>query len=380
MTSRRRCCGRCSRRSTGDGVWPVWQYVDTRLYARGLVAAEVLRSLPIAGGQRPGRLLYGLTWNNDNNWLPNDGTRLALTVAGLCHMRPAADELLEAFTQTFRFLVERMLRMEPSPRYVVDLTILSGEVGRHLASAGNPDERLPIPNVLVREVAELLQHEPYLWRGFMRPDPEGEEWSIRIEPVLREFRGVTTAEEYVGRIEELIEPPGPAAQPLTAAPLDIPYAVGYLDAVWKSKTRSHLFVNLDPASVARLTQACGSEEEFNSLMSALADVLGQVVTPGKAKPPERGALEEARDYLVPLLDAGAADRVAKAFETLIRLRRIRAGGQHSDARHKAVKAFGEIGLPFPPVSWDQAWTHVAAMTRGSLDVLREEVHAGLPQF
>ena len=36
------------------------------------------------------------------------------------------------------------------------------------------------------------------------------------------------------------------------------------------------------------------------------------------------------------------------------------------------------GLAFPPVSWDQAWTHIAAMARGALDVLREEIHAGLP--
>jgi hypothetical protein len=52
--------------------------------------------------------------------------------------------------------------------------------------------------------------------------------------------------------------------------------------------------------------------------------------------------------------------------------------QHSDARHKAVAAFGEIGLSFPPVSWEQAWAHVTSMARGALDVVREEVHVGLP--
>ena len=58
-------------------------------------------------------------------------------------------------------------------------------------------------------------------------------------------------------------------------------------------------VSLDPASVARLTLACGSEEEFNSLMSALADVLGQVTVPGTVVPPQRGALEAVREYLAP---------------------------------------------------------------------------------
>jgi hypothetical protein len=186
------------------------------------------------------------------------------------------------------------------------------------------------------------------------------------------------AEEYIARVEEMIEPTARTAQPLTAAPLDLPYPVSYLDAVWKSKTSSHLFVNADPASAARLTQASGSEEEFNSLMSALADVLGQVVTPGTTVPPQRGALEQVRDYLVPLLDSAAADRVSKALGTLIRLRHIRVSAQHSDARPKAVTAFGEIGLPFPPVSWDRAWAHIAAMAGGALDAIREEVHAGLP--
>jgi hypothetical protein len=106
-------------------------------------------------------------------------------------------------------------------------------------------------------------------------------------------------------------------------------------------------VNLDPASVAQVTQPCGSEDEFNSLMSALADVLGQVVQLGTAAPPQRWALEASRDYLAQSLDTDAADRTAAADETLIRLRHIRVSTPHSDARHKAVAAFGEIGSPFP---------------------------------
>ena len=114
-------------------------------------------------------------------------------------------------------------------------------------------------------------------------------------------------------------------------------------------------------------------------MSALADVVGQVVKPGAAGPPQSGALEQVRDWLVPRLDADAGDRAATAFGTLIRLRHIRVGTQHADARHKAVQAFREIGLPFPPPSWVDAWTHIAVMARGALAALREEVNAGLRQ-
>jgi len=197
--------------------------------------------------------------------------------------------------------------------------------------------------------------------------------------VLRAYRGVATIDDYLDHVIEQVAPPGPPSVPLSFSALDIPYAVGYLDAVWKNRTGSHLFVNLDPASVARLTQTCGSEEEFNSLMSALADVLGQVVTPGQSSPLQRGALEAVRDHLSAVLDADVAARVGAAIGALIRLRHVRVSTQHSDARHRAVAAFQEIGLAFPPVSWEEAWAHIAVVAKGALDVLREEVHAGLPQ-
>jgi hypothetical protein len=124
-------------------------------------------------------------------------------------------------------------------------------------------------------------------------------------------------------------------------------------------------VNLDPASIARLTQQCRDEGDFNSLMSAVADVLAQVVVAGQAKPPQVGALEAVRDYLIPQLDPDVAGRVG-AMATLINLRLIRVSSQHGDARHKAVAAFAGIGLAFPPASWGLAGAHVAGLARGAL--------------
>jgi hypothetical protein len=231
----------------------------------------------------------------------------------------------------------------------------------------------------MRKLRQLLAHEPFLYTVVQQLDPAKEEWTLQVPAVLRAYRGLATIDDYLDRVIEQVAPPGPPPVPLSFSALDIPYAVGYLDAVWKNRTGSHLFVNLDPASVARLTQARGSEEEFNSLMSALADVLGQVVTPGRSSPPQRGALEAVRDHLTAVLDAGAADRVGAAIATLIRLRQLRVSTQHSDARHRAVTAFQEIGLAFPPVNWEEAWEHIAVVAKGALDVLREEVHVAPPR-
>lgn len=363
-----------------EGVWPIWQYIDYRLDKQGWVAGEVLGSLPVAGGEGAMRMRYGLTWHQDSLAVPNEGTPIMLTAAGLWHVRPASDRLLRAFGETVRFLIGRLGAVEPSPTEVVGVTVSSDEVARHLAGTGVISAGAPDADVIMRKIGQLLEHEPYIWHGLMRPDAGREVWTLRIAPVLREFRGVTSTVEYIDRMAEMLEPPAPPMVPPSAGPLDIPNAVGYLDAVWKSKTGSRLFVNLDPHSVARLTLVCEDEGDFNSLMSALADVLAQVVTPGVTVPPQREALEKLRDYLVPKLDGDAADLVSAAIRTLIRLRHIRVAGQHSDARHKAVAAFREIGLVFPPVTWDQAWAHVAGMARGSLDVVREEVHAGLPDL
>jgi hypothetical protein len=121
---------------------------------------------------------------------------------------------------------------------------------------------------------------------------------------------------------------------------------------------------------------CGpGDAELRSDLSD--DVLGQVVTPGLASPPQRGALERFRDELCPMLEIGAAERVRTAIELLIGIRHLRVSTQHADARHRAVKAFDAIGLSFPPLSWERAWIQLALLARGSLDALREEVHVGV---
>lgn len=359
-----------------QGMWPVWAYLDHRLDAKGLVAQEVLASLPVVGGG-PGRLPYGLTWNKDSNWLPNDDTPLVLTVAGLWHLESAAAPLLMAFKDTVRYLVECQRSMIPSPTEVVQPKVTSLDVARWLAGSGPGNLLGPAADIIMRKLGQLIEHEPYLWRGFGRPEPDSERWELTLPVSIRDFRDVTSVEEYIDRMEQLVTPAEPPSQPLSAAPLDIPYAVSFADAVWQSRTGFPLFARPDPASIARLTQPCDSEGAFNSLMSALADVLSQVSKPGTGKAPRTGALEDLRKYLDRELEPPAAARCSDAIDTLTKLRAIRHGIEHGDARAKAVAAYGELGLSFPVASWIQTWAQISAITCGALDALREEAHAGL---
>jgi hypothetical protein len=360
-----------------QGEWPVWAYVDHVLDTQGLVAEDVLLSLPMAGDQGGGRLRYGLTWSTDGR-VPNAGTPLLLTVAGMWHLGQASAPILAAFKDAVRFLVDRQRSITPSPREVIEATATSAELARWLAGTGPGNLQGPAAEVILRKVGQLLEREPYLWSGFHRPAEDSEQWDLKIPVYIRAYPDVTSIEEYIHVVEQRAAPPEPPSQPLSAAPLDIPYAVSFADAVWQSRTGVPLFARPDPASIARLTQPCDSEGTFNSLMSALADVLSQVARPGTGKAPRSGALEEVRAYLNQELDPPAAARCAAAIGKLIRLRTIRHSIEHGDARAKAVAAYAELDLAFPVGDWPGAWSQISATACGALDALREEVHAGLP--
>jgi hypothetical protein len=360
------------------GLWPVWQYVDLTLDDKyGTDGGEVLASLPRLGGPGPMSMSYGLTWREDSQLsVPNPGHYVTLTVAGLWHLRPATEPLLLAFFEAIRCMIEAQRRLVPSPSEVVEASVQSGAISRRLVGPMF-GVSLDLLDVALRKIRRLLSHEPFL-HLVHQPKPDIEDWSVRVPAVLRVYRDITSIDDYLDCVAGQVAPPEPPAAPPSPSPLDIPYAVGYLDAVWKAKTGSRLFASLDAASVGRLTLQCGTEAEFNSLMSALADVLAQVTEPGHAQPPQGGALEKVREYLSQALDAAAAVHASDAIDQLIKLRRIRVSAQHSDARHKAVTAFRDIGLSFPPASWWHAWDHVAGPVAGALDTVREEAHAGLP--
>jgi hypothetical protein len=88
---------------------------------------------------------------------------------------------------------------------------------------------------MMAQLRVLLGHEPYLHGRVHQPTAESP-WTIQVPAVLRGYRDVATIEDYIDTVTELVAPPPPPSVPLSISALDIPYAVGYLDAVWQTRT------------------------------------------------------------------------------------------------------------------------------------------------
>ena len=356
--------------------WPIWQYVELVLDGLGEDAAEVLQSLPTVRNPSQWGTSYALVWYMNPGTTPNADQEIALTVAGLNYLSQA-DDLLGALIKTVRYLVAEQTKVIPSPTTVVEATVSSRSIEEHLLTASIEGRSAAPVEMTMNKLYSLTTHEPILFVGAGRPSQDRPEWFVRVPWALRELRGVTTVDEYIDRIINWVAPAIVEALEAPTREAHLPTAVGYLDAVWKSRTGAALFAGFDPTSISRLTEACASETDFNALLSALADVLGQVVAPGTAKAPQRAALETCRDALVPLFEAESAVRVRDAIDQLILIRQLRVSTQHADARHRAVVAFEQLGLAFPPPSWSVAWTQVASLAEASLGAIRQEALANL---
>ena len=352
------------------GTWPVWQFADLTLEARKIDAAAVLASLPQTGAA--GATKYGLVWSSQNMFSElQPDTIVGLTVAGLGHVQ-AAGPLVSAFVRLLRLFGEGEREIVPAPDREVHAVVTSEQVTASLLRDGVPGQSESDVHALVLRLHGLLSNQPYSpWTRLSG----GDRWQVQLSNrlgVLRALRETTSVEDYVAFLEERLKPQPVPVAPRLASPLDLPNAADYLDVVWKIKTGTRLFKDLHLGTCARLTQECDSEDRFNSLTSALAEVLSSVVPPRRTSPGDK-PLHTLRERLPDVLPAENADRGRDAVDVLLQLTLIRNAQQHSSARDRAMKAAGELGIAFPARDWGVTWGQVATLAREALDALREEM-------
>ncbi len=361
-----------------NGKWPIWQYVERILAKKGIDANTVYSSFPVVYGN-PGHSWqhsYGITFRDDNNHQPRPDSKTCLTVAGISILGIDLS-LCNLFLNLIQLLVNRYQNIEPTPYEVVNEVVTRDEILQAIIN--------PIINAMLEEhsilrskqLYSILEHEPILSSMVRSLNSNGDEWEIPVSSEIIRFKDIVTVDDYIDLIVDWLKPSNAPAVAMSIGRLDLPYAIGYLDAVWRCWCDKNLFARPDISSSARLTQPCENVEEFNSFMSALADILGQVLTPDKEEPEQKGALESLQNYLEDNFKENREilTRLIDQLTILIDLRHLRVSLQHSDARHKAPESSRRLGIDYPPSNWNELWKQVVTLAQGAFDAIREEINS-----
>lgn len=156
-----------------------------------------------------------------------------------------------------------------------------------------------------------------------------------------------------------------AAEPVS--PLGLPEQLDVLDAYWRlSFGKKHHLLDLTTATgAASLALPCGSRAEFESRLSALADILDKLTVDDTLLPHMTDKADKIKGSLDALHHKLSAQRHAstdKAVQHLRRVRQARNIMQHGRNGGLTSK-LREIGIYDAPPNWEGAWTAIRAQNR-----------------
>jgi hypothetical protein len=230
----------------------------------------------------------------------------------------------------------------------------------------------PVLPEMQARVFAVLRAEPSTADATQRLNEEGEP-VIELSRTLLRFRGVTSTEVYVERLVDLFAPKPETVGP-KESPFDLPAAIDYLDAIWYRRFKLPL---VNPPGVersARFVLAPTSPADFDSRLSALAEVLKTLQVPGVAG---IGGAPLAR--LVPFLEQylppESIERISTEVSVLNAARQVRVSSQHVGGNIDLVAALRLLGVQYPITDWAAAWSQVAERVAATFSAIREEIQA-----
>ena len=180
------------------------------------------------------------------------------------------------------------------------------------------------------------------------------------------------------------------SEPLS--PLGLPEQLDVLDAYWRLSFGKKLrLLDLTTATgVASLALPCGSRAEFESRLSALADILDKLRVDDALMPPMppmtdkekadkvKGSLDALQIALNHKLPARHHASTDKALQRLRRVRQVRNLMQHGITRDGGLTAkLREMGIHDAPPNWEGAWNAIRAQTADALGAIRNELRSAL---
>ncbi len=302
--------------------------------------------------------------------------RLRLTVYGVAKASRAdfGQVITQPFLVALAFATEQQRSFVPDPDRVVEISLSAKELAGHVRERfrGQVDETT---------LGYLLAGEPATWTGvnFSWSQPSAEwTWDLHRRS-LANYADVRTVEDYLDQLETLVGVAGPemTLEVAPVSPMTLPMMIDYVDTVWRLHAHEHLFNTRGLTFGAKLSQPCVTLEDFESRISALADVLNTATVPAPKEPAE-GSLQRLKRYLSETLEQEHSERTAEAIDSLRAIIDVRVGRQHAGASQRGVKGMQQLGLPYLVSSWTEAWDVVAGRAATALETIREAIERLAP--
>lgn len=182
------------------------------------------------------------------------------------------------------------------------------------------------------------------------------------------------------------------AEPAVAgpvSPLGLPEQFDVLDAYWRLSfgKRLRLLDLTTAAGTASLALPCDSRAEFESRLSALADIIDKFRVDDALLPPMteedkaekiKGSLDGLQIALQHKLAVHHHASIDKAVRNLRRIRQARNIMQHGVTADGGLTAkLRQIGIHDAPPNWEGAWNAIRAQTADALGAIRNELRSAL---
>lgn len=178
-----------------------------------------------------------------------------------------------------------------------------------------------------------------------------------------------------------------SAQPVS--PLGLPEQFDVLDAYWRLRfgSRQHLIDLHTVTGAASLALGCSSRADFESRLSALADIIDRLVvddallpamTEDERKAQIKGSLDKLKVALLHQLPAEHSAGIEQGVRTLRKVRQARNAIQHGTARDGGLTArLRELGIHDAPPNWEGAWDTIRVQVSDAVSALRNELRSAV---